>query len=670
MTTAVLSSLDKLCVNTIRFLSADGVEKANSGHPGTPMEAAPLAYVLWTRLMKHNPRNPLWVNRDRFVLSCGHASMLLYSMLHLTGYDLPLDELKSFRQWGSKTPGHPEHAHTPGVEITSGPLGSGFAGSVGMAMAGLHLAAKFNRPGFALVDYNVWGFASDGDLMEGVSHEAASLAGHLKLGNLKYVYLDNKITIDGPTDLSFSEDVARRFEAYGWNVLKLPDPEDLAAVEAAYKQALAQKERPTLIIARTHIGFGAPTKQDTAKAHGEPLGAAELAGAKKNLGFPVEPSFHIPEEASVYFRKEVEKGSAAQNEWEDLLARYRQAHPDLATAWDAFWSGRLPDDIWSRLPVFKAGDKMATRQASGMVINALAPHLPQLVGGSADLAPSNNTVMDKERDFLAGHYAGRYFRFGIREHAMGAILNGWALTGPFLPYGATFLTFTDYMKPSIRLSAIMNLGAIYIMTHDSLGLGEDGPTHQPIEHLAALRAVPNVVVLRPADAAETAWAWRIALERRNGPTVIALTRQKLPVYDRTKLGGVEGTAKGGYILSPGSEKTQVILIATGSEVAVALAAQAKLTEKGVASRVVSMPSCELFDAQPAPYREEVLPSTVRCRVAIEAGASLGWHKYVGLGGGLVTVDRFGHSAPGEIVLEKYGFTADNVAAKALELLNR
>ncbi len=671
MTSATLNNVDQLCVNTIRFLSVDAVEKANSGHPGTPMEAAPLAYVLFTRLLKHNPKNPAWINRDRFVLSCGHASMLLYSTLHLTGYSLSLEEIKNFRQWGSKTPGHPEHGLTPGVEMTTGPLGQGFAMGVGMAMAERHLAARFNRPGFDVVDRFTWGFVSDGDLMEGISSEAASLAGHLKLGRLKYVYLDNHITIEGSTDLAYSEDVERRFQAYGWQVLRISDPNDLDAVEKVLRDARAQTERPTLVIARTHIGFGAPKKQDTAEAHGSPLGAEETLAAKKNLGWPAEPAFYVPEEAAALARKEIEKGSAFQGEWESLLASWRKAHPDLSSQWDAFWSGALPSDWAAKLPAFKAGDKLATRQASGKVINALAPVLPQLIGGSADLAPSNNTAIEKEGSFQPGSYGGRNLHFGIREHAMGAVLNGMALSGPFLPYGATFLTFTDYMKGAIRLSALMELGVIYVMTHDSIGLGEDGPTHQPIEHLAALRAVPNVAVFRPADAAETAWAWRAALERRKGPTVIVLSRQKLPVMDRTKVAGAEGTAKGAYVLSPGSQpKPQVILIATGSEVPLVLEAQAKIEAKGVSARVVSMPSWELFEAQPAFYKEEVLPSVVRARVGVEAGASLGWHRYVGLQGALVTLDHFGASAPAEILFEKFGFTADNVAAKALELLNR
>jgi transketolase len=671
MTSATLNSVDQLSVNTIRFLSVDGVERAKSGHPGTPMEAAPLAYVLFTRLLKHNPKDPLWINRDRFVLSCGHASMLLYSVLHLSGYGLSLEEVKNFRQWGSKTPGHPEHGLTAGVETTTGPLGQGFATGVGMAMAERHLAARFNRPGHDVIDYFTWAFVSDGDLMEGVASEAASLAGHLKLGRLKYVYLDNRITIEGGTDLAFSEDVAKRFESYGWQVLRLDDANDLEAVEKSFALARSQTERPTLVIVRTHIGFGAPKKQDTAEAHGAPLGAEETAGAKAALGWTAEQPFHVPEEVSAHFQREAEKGAAAQAAWNDALAAWRKAHPDLSAQWDAFFSGALPADWAAKLPAFKAGDGLATRQASGKVINALAPVLPQLIGGSADLAPSTNTLMEKDAHYQAGSYGGRNLHFGIREHAMGSILNGFAVTAPFLPYGATFLTFTDYMKPAIRLAALMDLGVIYVMTHDSIGLGEDGPTHQPIEHLAALRAIPNVVVLRPADAAETAWAWRLAVERRKGPTVIVLSRQKLPVLDRAKFAGAEGVAKGAYVLSHASQrKPQVILMGTGAEVHVALEAQVKLEEKGIPTRVVSMPSWELFEAQPASYKEDVLPAVVRTRVAVEAGCSLGWHRYTGLQGALVTLDRFGASAPAEILFEKFGFTADNVAAKALAVLSR
>ena len=658
-------------MNALRFLAVDAVEKAGSGHPGTPMEAAPLAYLLFTRFLKHNPADPSWANRDRFVLSCGHASALLYGALHLCGYGVSLEDLQHFRQWGSKTPGHPERGLTPGVETTTGPLGQGLATAVGMAMAERHLAARFNRPGFDAVDYRTWVFASDGDMMEGLSSEAASLAGHWKLGRLKVVYLSNHITIDGSTDLSFSEDVGARFAAYGWRVLRAENAEDLSSMEKTFRDAQSEQERPTLVVVRTHIGFGAPTKHDTCDAHGSPLGPEETAGAKKALGWPVQPAFHVPDDVRERFRRETEKGAAAQAAWTELLAAWRKAHPDLGAVWDSFWGGALPADWTARLPVFKAGDKLATRQASGKVLNALAAVHPWVIGGSADLSGSNNTLLEGGGNFRVGDYGARNVHFGIREHAMAAILNGVALTGPFIPYGGTFLVFTDYLKPSLRLAAIMGLGVVYVMTHDSIGVGEDGPTHQPVDQLASLRAVPNVTVLRPADAAETAWAWRLAVERRKGPTVLVLSRQKLPVLDRSKLGGAQGTAKGAYVLSPGSRpKPQVILIATGSEVSTALAAQTELEGRGVPTRVVSMPSWELFEEQPLNYKEEVLPASVRPRVAVEAGGPLGWRRYVGPQGALVTMERFGASAPGEVLMEKFGFTAGNVAAKALEIMNR
>lgn len=666
-------ALDALCVNTIRFLAVDAVEKAKSGHPGTPMEAAPAAYVLWTKIMKYNPRNPGWANRDRFVLSAGHSSMLLYSMLHLTGYDVSIDDLKNFRQWGSITPGHPEAGLTPGVETTTGPLGQGFANGVGMAMAERFLAQRFNKPGFNLVDYFTYAFCSDGDVMEGISHEAAALAGHLRLGKLKYVYLDNHITIDGDTSLALSENVGQRFEAYGWHVLRLEDANDLAALKEAFEALRAQSDKPGLLILRTHIGYGSPNKQDSSKAHGEPLGAEETALTKKNLGWPLEPAFWVPDEVRNHFKKTIGQCAAQENEWTALLDKYRQAHPDLAAQWDAWQKGDWGDEWKKALPVFKAGEKMATREASGKVINALAPVLPGLVGGSADLATSNNTTIKDGGSFLAQNYGGRNFHFGVREHGMGGILNGIGLSAKgFIPFGGTFLIFSDYMKPSIRLAALSEIGVIYVFTHDSVGLGEDGPTHQPISQLAGLRAVPNLVVLRPADASETAVAWRVAVERRKGPTALALSRQKLPVLDRAKLESADGAAKGAYVLSHAGadKKPQIILIATGAEVHVALAAQAKLAEKNVAARVVSMPSWELFDAQPASYKEEVLPSTVRARVAVEAAASVGWHKYVGPQGELVTLDRFGASAPGEVALNNLGFNPDNVAAKALAILSR
>jgi len=664
-------SVDQLAVNTLRFLAVDAVEKAKSGHPGTPMEAAPAAYVLWTRLLRHNPKNPKWPNRDRFILSAGHASMLLYGLLHLTGYDLSLDDIKNFRQWKSRTPGHPESDLTPGVETTTGPLGQGFANGVGLAIAERFLGAKFNRPGHTLVDYFIFAFCSDGDLMEGVASEAASLAGHLKLGKLKYLYLDNRITIDGKTDITFTEDVQKRFEAYGWEVLRVADANDLDALEKAFKTVRSQTQKPSLIILRTHIGFGAPTKQDTPEAHGAPLGPEETAGAKKNLGWPSEPAFHIPPEALEIYRREVEKGTKAEASWNDLFAAYKKAHPDLAAEWEKLQKSPLVPGWEKALPVFKAGEKLATREASGKTINALAPALPMLIGGSADLAVSNNTTIKDGGSFSAENPSGRNLHFGVREHAMGSILNGLCLTQGFLPYGATFLIFTDYMRNPIRLASLSNLGVIYVMTHDSVGLGEDGPTHQPIEQLASLRAIPEMVVLRPADANETAVAWRVALERRHRPTLMALSRQKLVTLDRTKYAPAEGVARGAYVLSPAAGgTTQVLILATGAEVHPALGAQEILAKQNVAAAVVSMPSWELFEQQDVAYKEQVLPSSVMARVAVEAAASLGWHKYVGPRGALVTLDRFGASAPGEVALQNLGFTPDNIAQKALSLLEK
>jgi transketolase len=668
MNSSTKMDLDRLCVNTLRFLSVDAVEKANSGHPGTPMEAAGLGYVLWTRLLNHNPKDPQWPNRDRFVLSCGHASMLLYGLLHLTGYDLSVDDLKNFRQWNSKTPGHPETGHTAGVETTTGPLGQGFANGVGMAIAERFLAARFNRPGFPVIDHTVWGFVSDGDMMEGISSEAASVAGHLKLGKIKYVYLDNAITIEGSTQLAFSEDVGRRFESLGWKVLRIPDPEDLATVLSVFETARAVSDQPTLIIARTHIGFGAPNKQDTAEAHGSPLGPKETSLAKKNLDWPESPTFFVPDEARAHWANAVERGLSAQATWEKMLAAYRKTYPDLGAQWDALQKSPLEEGWESKLPVFKAGDSQATRQASGKVINALAPALPSLVGGSADLAPSNNTNIDGGEDFTATT-SGRNIHFGIREHAMGAVLNGMSLSGALIPFGATFLTFADYMRPAMRLAALMKLGVIYIFTHDSIGLGEDGPTHQPVEHLASLRCIPGLSVIRPADANETAQAWRAALARRNGPTALILSRQKLPTWDRSMFATAEGVTRGGYRVTP-EGPVDVLLIATGSEVALALTAWGRLTKEGIKAAVVSLPSVDLFEAQTAAYRESVIPSVVQARVVVEAGVSFGWHKYAGPWGEMVTMDRFGASAPGEIVQEKLGFTVDNVVASARKSLTR
>ncbi|MGD9076059.1 MAG: transketolase [Desulfobacteraceae bacterium] len=667
-----MTSLDELCVNTIRMLSADGVEKANSGHPGMPMGAATVAYVLWTRYLKHNPENPDWPDRDRFVLSAGHGSMLLYSLLHLTGYDLSLDELKNFRQWGSKTPGHPESHITKGVETTTGPLGQGFANGVGMAIAERYLAAHFNRAGHDIVDHHIYGIVSDGDLMEGVSHEAASLAGHLKLGNIIYFYDDNHISIDGSTDLAFTENRVDRFKAYGWHVHSVEDGNDIKAIDKAIRIAQEEKGRPSLISVRTHIGYGSPNKQDTASAHGEPLGAEELKLTKENLGWPLEPEFLIPEEALKQFRKSLEKGKAWEKEWTDRFQAYEKTHPKLAAECQRWMSGQFPDGWEREIPSFPADPKgVATRVASGTVLSAVAPILPNLIGGSADLAPSNKTFVKGGEVFQGGQYAGRNFHFGVREHGMGSIMNGMALHGGVIPYGGTFLIFSDYMRPPIRLAAMMGLKVIYIFTHDSIGLGEDGPTHQPIEQLAALRAIPNLTVLRPCDANETAEAWRFALKHEEGPVALALTRQGLPILDRVKFASADGLFRGGYVLSDdGDKEPDIILMSSGSEIHIALEAANKLREKDVAVRVVSMPSWELFDKQPEAYRDQVLPPEINTRIAIEAGATQGWHGYLGNKAAVIGIDHFGASAPYKILYEKFGITAERAVEKALQLLGK
>jgi transketolase len=661
--------LDQLCINAVRMLAADAVQKAKSGHPGMPMGAAAMAYVLWTRFLKHNPRNPKWPDRDRFVLSAGHGSMLLYALLHLTGYELTLDDIQHFRQWESKTPGHPEVGVTPGVETTTGPLGQGFANGVGMAIAERHLAAEFNRPGHTIVDHYTYAIVSDGDLMEGVASEAASLAGHLKLHKLITLYDDNHISIDGSTSLAFTEDVGRRFEAYGWDVHSVADGNDLAAVEDAIRAAQAETSRPSLILCRTHIGYGSPNKQDSSKAHGEPLGEDEVKLTKERLGWPLTPAFLVPEEARQEFRKAVERGKARETEWQQRFSAYAAAFPDEAARWEQYMSGKLPQGLDADLPTFKPGDlALATRAASGKVLHALSPKVTNLLGGSADLAPSNNTYVQGVPEFQPGSYAGRNFRFGVREHAMGSISNGMALHGGLRPYTGTFLIFSDYMRPAMRLAALMQVPVIFIFTHDSIGVGEDGPTHQPVEHLAALRAIPSLTVIRPADANETVEAWRIALTH-SGPTCLVLTRQNLPVLDRARMEPGGGEARGAYVLAdPQQGHPQVILIATGSEVTVAAGAQKLLAERGVAARVVSMPSWDLFERQPQSYRDSVLPPTVTARVAIEAAVPLGWHKYVGPAGEIVGMTRFGASAPGPVLFEKFGFTAENVAARAMALL--
>ncbi len=657
-------NLDQLCINTIRMLAVDGVQKANSGHPGMPMGAAAVAYVLWTQFLKHNPTHPTWPDRDRFVLSAGHGSMLLYSLLHLSGYDLPLSELQSFRQWGSRTPGHPEYDPAIGVETTTGPLGQGFANGVGLALAEKFLAEHFNRPDYTIVDHYVYAIVSDGDLMEGVASEAASLAAHLRLGKLIYLYDDNHITIEGSTDLAFSEDVEGRFRAYGWQVQRV-DGYDLEAIAAAIEAAQAETERPSLIIARTHIGYGSPHKQDTAGAHGAPLGAEEVKLTKENLGWPLEPAFYIPDEALAHFREAVRRGRDQEEEWLVRFKVYAHAYPDLAAEWKMVMDGELPAGWEADLPTFKPEDgPLATRAASGQVLNAIAARLPTLLGGSADLSPSNNTYLQGYGDFGPENFDARNLHFGVREHAMGSILNGLALHGGIIPYGGTFLVFSDYMRPAIRLAAMMELPLVYVFTHDSIGLGEDGPTHQPIEHLAALRAIPNLTVIRPADAAETVVAWRVALEHQDGPVALALTRQKLPVLDRSKYPSAEGLARGAYVLAD-AEKPDLVLVASGSEVHLALEAGDKLAAEGIAARVVNMPGWELFEQQPQEYRDQVLPPVPT--LAIEAGVPHGWHRYADQ---VFGIERFGASAPYKVAFEKYGFTAENVAAVARRLLER
>ncbi len=665
------TELDQLAVNTIRFLAVDAVQKANSGHPGMPMGAAPMAYVLWTRFLKHNPRNPDWPNRDRFILSAGHGSMLLYALLHLTGYDLPIEELKRFRQWGSKTPGHPEYRIAPGVETTTGPLGQGFGNGVGMAIAERHLAAHFNRPGYEIVDHYTYAIVSDGDLMEGISHEAASLAGHLGLGKLIYLYDDNDISIDGPTNLTFTEDVAMRFQAYGWHVLRVADGNDMEAIEQAIVEARQVLDQPSLIIVRTHIGYGSPHKQDTAAAHGEPLGEEEVRLTKRNLGWPEDKTFYVPDEVYAHMRQAVERGAQWEQEWRDLFARYAEAYPELARQWDQFWSGELPEGWDAELPTFEAGTSVATRAASGKVLDAIAPRIPNLIGGSADLTPSNKTKFKGATDFQRDHYSGRYIHFGVREHAMGAVLNGIAYHGGLVPYGGTFLIFSDYMRPPVRLAAMSHLHVIYVFTHDSVWLGEDGPTHQPVEQLANLRAIPNLVMIRPADANETVEAWRVALALKNRPVALALSRQGVPTLDRSRYAPAEGVRRGAYVLADSRPGTpDLILIATGSEVPLAAAAYEQLAAEGIAVRLVSMPSWELFAEQPRSYRETVLPPDVKARLAVEAGATLGWERWVGDGGDVLGIDHFGASAPYKVLMEQFGFTVEAVVSRAKQVLEK
>ncbi len=653
--------LQARAINTIRFLAADAVQKANSGHPGLPMGAAAMAYTVWTRHLRHNPRNPKWPGRDRFVLSGGHGSMLLYSLLHLTGYDLSLDEIKNFRQFDSKTPGHPEHGLTPGVEVTTGPLGQGFGQGVGMAIAATHLAATFNKPGHEPIQSFIYGIVTDGDLMEGVSSEAASLAGHLQLGRIIYLYDDNHVSIDGSTDLAFTEDRAARFEADGWHVQKIEDGNDVEAIDAAIRAAKADP-RPSLIDVRTIIGYGAPHKQGTSKAHGEALGDEELNAAKENLGWPLEPRFLIPGDVMEFYREAVEKGREREIDWKMKLDAYKRLHPALGAELERRLNGQLPEGWDADLPTFPVDAKgMATRSSSGKVLNALALKLPELVGGSADLTPSNNTLFDQAGDFQKDNPMGRYLRFGVREHAMGAALNGLNLFGGLIAYGGTFLIFSDYMKPAIRIAAISQAPSIFVFTHDSVGLGEDGPTHEPIEQLAGLRAIPHLTVIRPADANEVAQAWKVAISRRNEPTALALTRQNVPTLEGTANGML---SKGAYVLKDFGTP-EIILMASGSEVSLIFEAAQKLAAEGHGVRVVSFPSWDLFEGQDEAYKEAVLPKNITVRLAVEAAATLGWDRYAKA---ILGIDHFGASAPYKIIFEKFGFTVENVFAKAKELL--
>lgn len=681
------TDLDQLCVNTIRFLSVDAVEKANSGHPGLPLDAAPMAYVLWTKIMNYNPQNPEWYNRDRFILSAGHGSALLYSMLHLTGYDLSLEEIKNFRQWGSKTPGHPERGMAPGVEVSTGPLGQGFANGVGLAIAEAYLAARYNRPGHEIINHYTYSIVSDGDLMEGVASEAASLAGHLRLGKLIYLYDDNEVTLSASTQVTFTEDRAARFESYGWHTISLEDGNDLKAIEEAIRASKRETERPSLILIRTHIGYGSPNKQDTYEAHGSPLGKEETKLTKENLGWPLEPTFYIPEAAEKHFQEAIKKGSKLEQEWDQRWKAYEKAFPELAKELKFIMDQKLPPDRNKDVRFFPADPKgMATRVASGKVLNMIAPHLPALIGGSADLNPSTHSVINKAGTFESPltdfgdrqgaidggwNYAGRNIQFGVREHAMGSILNGIAGHGGLIPYAATFLTFSDYMRPPIRLAALMDLQVIYIFTHDSIGLGEDGPTHQPIEQLASLRAIPHLIVIRPADANETLVAWQVAIELHKQPVALILSRQNIPTIDRNHYAPAEELKKGAYVLwDPPGKQADLILIATGSEVNLIIEAQKKLAEENIHARLVSMPSWELFEMQSKEYKESVFPSKIRVRLAVEAGIEQGWERYTGDKGGIIGINRFGSSAPGEVVMKEYGFTVGHVVEKSRELLRQ
>lgn len=660
-------NIDELSVNTIRTLSMDAIQKANSGHPGAPMGLAPAAYVLWTRIMKHNPKNPGWLDRDRFILSCGHASMLLYSLLHLSGYSLSLDDIKKFRQWESKTPGHPEYGITTGVETTTGPLGQGFANAVGMAMAERHLAARFNKPENKIVDHYTYLFCGDGDLMEGVASEAASLAGHLGLGKLICIYDDNKISIEGSTDITFTEDVGVRFSAYNWHVEKIDDGNDLQAITDAIKTAKTKTEKPSIIIVSTHIAFGSPNKQDSASAHGAPLGEEEIRLTKNNYGLPEDKSFFIPDSVYENFKTCVESGKKAESKWQNTYNEYVQKYPDLAGQWVNAVSGYLPTGWDLNIPDFlDQKEALATRAASGIVLNAIADNVPTIMGGSADLAPSNKTYINSSGEFQKNKYQGRNIRFGVREHAMGAIMSGMFLHHGIRPYGGTFLVFADYMRPAIRVASLMNLPLIYIFTHDSIAVGEDGPTHQPVEHIASLRAIPGLTVIRPADAVETAHAWRFAVNNTKSPVALILSRQKLPVLKNTN--SRSGLPNGAYIISDTKNKPDIILIATGSEVHICLEAKKLLSSKNINARVVSMPSWELFEQTSKNYKNSVLTPDVEARIVVEAGCNLGWKKYAGKNGIIISMNHFGSSAPGQTLMEKFGFTPENIVKQSQKIL--
>ncbi|RKR83612.1 transketolase [Mucilaginibacter gracilis] len=664
-------SIEEQGIDTIRVLSADAVQKANSGHPGTAMALAPMAHVLWKEFLNYNPKNTHWANRDRFILSAGHACILQYSILYLTGYDVSLDDIKNFRQMNSKTAGHPEYGLCPGVEVTTGPLGAGFANGVGFAIAQKYLAATYNKPDFDLFDYHIYTICSDGDMMEGVSAEAASLAGHLELGNMIYLYDDNKISIEGSTDITFNEDVNKRFEAYGWHVQFVDDVNDVHALQLAITNAKAEKQKPSLIRVRSLIAYGSPNKSGTAGSHGSPLGADEIKLVKEFFGFDPEKSFDVDPEVLKYYHEIGARGAKTEEKWNALFADYKKQFPELAAEYELAASGKLPADWLESLPTFKASDpKMATRQASGKVLNAIAGKIPGLIGGAADLSPSTETNLKSFDSFTSENRGGRNFHFGIREHAMGSALNGMALTPGIIPFGATFLMFSEYMRPPIRLAAIMKIRSIFVYTHDSIGLGEDGTTHQPVEQLISLRSIPNITVIRPADANETAQAWKVAIEHTTGPVVLVFTRQGLPILDQDKYGKATDLVKGAYVLSPAEGDAELILIGTGSEVDLAMKAQAKLKEEGIAATVVSMPSWELFEKQSAEYKESVLPKALKKRIAIEAGSYLGWHKYVTDEGDTVTMNTFGESAPAEELNKHFGFTVDNVVAKAKAVLGK